>query len=125
MNFHRRPAVANRCRPGSRGMVTAELALGLTVVAMGVVALAWLASVLMVQAQCVDTATEAARHSARGDTAAVQRVRAAAPPGATVTVTRQGQAIVATVRVAARPLGGIAPQVPLTATAQVQLEPGE
>ncbi|WP_051215576.1 TadE family type IV pilus minor pilin [Granulicoccus phenolivorans] len=120
-----RSASASGSGRGDRGMVTAELAVGLTVVAMGVVGLAWLVSVLMLQARCLDTAGETARHSARGDTAAVQRTRAAAPQGATVTVARQGQVIVATVRVTARPLGGIAPQVPLAATAQVHLEPGE
>ena len=64
------------------------------------------------QLECVDAAREAARAGAW-----------AAPAGAAVTVTESGDTIVASVRVAVHPLGGLLPGFDVHATAVAAREP--
>lgn len=79
-------------RRGERGAVTAELALGLPVLAALTVGLVWLLVVAMAQVRAVDAARETARAVVRGDEVshAVELGRVVAPPGAVVEVTRAG-----------------------------------
>lgn len=73
------------------------------------------------QVRCVDAAREAARLTARGDTAAaIAVVRGIAPAGATLRVRRDGDFVVATVRVDATLLPGLT----VSADAVAAVEPG-
>ncbi|WP_306188694.1 MULTISPECIES: TadE family type IV pilus minor pilin [unclassified Streptomyces] len=84
---HRRDRVADQ------GFVTAEAAMVLPVLVLVVTTLVWGLLVVLAQIQCVDAARVGARAAARQDPdGAVTRVaREAAPHGARVTVTRQGE----------------------------------
>jgi hypothetical protein len=88
----------------------------------------WAIAVGGSQVRCIDAARDAARAVARGesDSAAVTAARLAAPPGAQVTVTHEGQTVV--VGVSARiglGKGALAsiPAPTVTASATAQLEP--
>lgn len=107
-----------------RGGATIEVALGLVSLLLATAAGVWLVLLVVLQARIVDTASEVARQEARGDRAAVARAEAAAPSGAVLSRSREEGLAVVTVRLSARPLGA-GPGVPLTARAQVLLEPGE
>lgn len=107
-----------------RGMVTVELALGVAALVLVVAAAVGLVGVALVQGQCWDTAAEVARQAARGDRGAVDQARRDGPRGATVTLAREGELVVVTVRAEARPYGPRSAAVPLSATARVILEPG-
>ncbi|MFI2377291.1 TadE family type IV pilus minor pilin [Streptomyces sp. NPDC018964] len=78
-------------RRADRGFVTAESALVLPVLVMFATALVWGLLVVAAQIQCVDAARAGARAAARQDApdAVVEVTRAAAPPGARVTVSRE------------------------------------
>ncbi len=89
-------------RPGERGAVTAELALGLPLLLAVTIGLVWLLAVGTAQVRVVDGAREAARSLARGDPeqAAFARAEQVAGSGSrvgaaygdgdiTVTVTRE------------------------------------
>ncbi|GAB3715881.1 TadE family type IV pilus minor pilin [Mariniluteicoccus flavus] len=107
-----------------RGMVTAELAMGLIALMLAVAAGIGLIGVALVQGQCWDTASEVARQVARGDRAALDRAKNDAPAGARVTIGRDADVAVVTVRATARPFGPRGPGVDLSATARVVAEPG-
>jgi hypothetical protein len=99
--------VARLRREPSTGAVTAETAVALPALA-AVLALAlWAVGAVNAQLRCVDAARLAARAVARGDdaVAAASRAEAAAPPGATVQVRRDGGLVTVQVR-AERPLLG-------------------
>ncbi|MEV4825447.1 TadE family type IV pilus minor pilin [Micromonospora sp. NPDC049275] len=74
------------------------------------------------QASCLHTAREAALAAARGDSGADGG--RAAPPGAEVSVSVDGDRVQATVRAPVRALGGRLPRVTVVATAVAALEPG-
>lgn len=105
-----------------RGMVTAELAVGLLAVALLISMAAGLAGTLQLQARCVDAASEIARQAARGDDAAVDRAMADVPDGAVVERHREDDVVVVTVRVPVR-LANL-PAFQLSATARTIVEPG-
>ena len=104
-------------------MVTVELAVT-TLAAMALlVMMAWGVYLIVMQLRLVDTAAAVARQAARGDRAAVTRLKAAAPPGASVEVDEKADRVTVTVRLSARPLTDWLVTVPLTAQAQVVPEP--
>ncbi|GGQ30920.1 TadE family type IV pilus minor pilin [Streptomyces mutabilis] len=87
---------ARTCSRGSdRGFVTAETAVVLPVLVVFAMALAWGLLVVAAQIQCVDAARTGARAAARQDPAdAVAEItREAAPRGARVTVSREGDRV--------------------------------
>ncbi|MEU6139962.1 TadE family type IV pilus minor pilin [Streptomyces sp. NPDC047081] len=93
-----------RCERGAdRGFVTAESAVVLPVLVMFATALVWGLLVVAAQIQCVDAARTGARAAARQDPAdaVVEATRRAAPRGAEVTVSREGDQV--RVTVTARP----------------------
>ncbi|WP_328880204.1 TadE family type IV pilus minor pilin [Streptomyces sp. NBC_00299] len=96
-------------RGSDRGFVTAESAVVLPVLVMFAMALVWGLLVVAAQIQCVDAARTGARAAARQDPAdaVIEVTREAAPPGATITVGREGDEV--RVVVVAKPpvLGGI------------------
>ncbi|GGZ85644.1 TadE family type IV pilus minor pilin [Streptomyces echinoruber] len=93
-----------RCeRADDRGFVTAETAVALPVLVLVALALMGGLLAMAAQIQCVDAARTGARAAARQDPAdaVVEVARKAAPPGARVTVTREGDQV--RVVVTARP----------------------
>lgn len=106
-----------------RGMVTLEVALGLLSLTSCLTVVVWLVAVLMAQLQIVDTATVVARQAARGDEAAVTRAEEAALPGAEITTDIDGGMARVTVHYEARPFGPRFLSVPLSARAEVAMEP--
>ena len=69
-------------------MVTAETAVVLPVLVVVLAAAVWLLTCVAAQLRCVDAASSAARAAARGDRSVVAVVRALAPPGARLRITR-------------------------------------
>ncbi|WP_328447745.1 MULTISPECIES: TadE family type IV pilus minor pilin [unclassified Amycolatopsis] len=105
------------------GSVTVEAALGLAGLTVVTVLLLGALTLLTAQLSCTDAAREAARLLARGQPAqAEEAVHQIAPAGATLDVQHTGEEI--TVRVAARPAGGLLPAIDLKATAYALAEPG-
>ncbi|MER6123876.1 TadE family type IV pilus minor pilin [Streptomyces sp. NPDC001795] len=88
-----------------RGFVTAETAVVLPALVLFAMALLWALLAASAQIQCVDAARAGARAAARQEPSRVVRemARQAAPDGARVTVTRQGDLV--HVLVVARPPG--------------------
>jgi hypothetical protein len=84
-----------RCRRNASGMVTAEAALVLPLVAAFALAMVYLVSLAVAEVSTVDAARDAARALARGDdsTHAIDQARATAPAGAKVTVERNGDEV--------------------------------
>jgi hypothetical protein len=105
-------------------MVTAELALGSLFVAAFVMFIAWIVSVLMLYAGCQSTAGEVARQAARGDEAAVALAKKDAPGGSSVKIARDGEQVVVTVVLKAKPWGPLMPSVRLEASATTISESG-
>lgn len=108
---------------GDRGSFTAELAAGLPALTLLLFAGLTAVGAVTTKAQCVDAAREAALAAARGEqgVAAGQR---SGPPGADVTVTVDGDVVVATVRAPVGPLGAHLPTLTVTAKAVAAVEPG-
>ena len=109
-------------------MVTAEAALVLPVLVALTVALAWLVALGVAQVRLVDAAREAARLTARDESAALvqQTALAAAPDGSRVDVHRDGDTWVAEVSAdigVDMPLLGVLPAVGLSASAVSAAEP--
>ncbi len=100
-----------RCerRGRDRGFVTAEAAVVLPALVLFSMALVWALLVAAAQIQCVDAARAGARAAARQDPpdAVAEVARGAAPSGAEVTVSREGDLV--RVAVVAQPpgLGGL------------------
>ena len=119
----RRPATPDPRWCGARGMVTAELAVTTLAAFALLVAMCWGIYLIVTQVRLGDTAAAVARQAARDDRAATAKAKAAAPPGAVVTVERRSEVVTVTVRVIARPLAKWLVAVPLTARAEVVAEP--
>lgn len=87
-------------RAPDRGAATAELVMALPLLAVVTWAMVWLVSLGSTQAELVDAARETARALARGESepVAIARGRDSAPPGTSITITREGSIV----RVAAR-----------------------
>jgi Flp pilus assembly protein TadG len=109
-------------RRRDEGSVTVEAALGLAGLTVVTVLLIAGLTVLTSQLRCTDAAREAARLLARGQPhEAAAAVQAIAPPAASLDVQQAGDAI--TVKVTARPAGGLLPAIDLNATAYAVAEP--
>ena len=114
-----------RCRFArlrNRGMVTAELAIGILTATMVAIALSWGVHLLAVQTECSDVAAQIARAEARGDSAAADEARQRAPSGAKVTVDTSGSGVQAKVAVAVA-FGNLF-AVTVTGDATMPKEPG-
>jgi hypothetical protein len=98
-----------RERRSDRGFVTAESAVVLPVLVMFALALVWGLLVVAAQIQCMDAARTGARAAARQDPedAVVAVTRGVAPPGARVTVTREGELVRVVVVARPRALRGL------------------
>ncbi len=94
-----------RVHAGDGGYVTAEAAVALPALAFFALALLWGLMAASAQIQCVDAARAGARAAARQDppAAAVAAARSAAPRGARIGLTREGDLV--RVRVEARTVG--------------------
>lgn len=119
----RRPVASPRARRNDRGSVTVEMAVGMIAVVLVLLTALTGVSAAVTHLECVDAARQAARAAARGEAGEVVGKRAA-PAGATVVVTTDGDLVRATVRSRTRPLGGLVPRLTLSATAVAQREPG-
>ncbi|MFG1883764.1 TadE family type IV pilus minor pilin [Micromonospora sp. NPDC049102] len=107
---------------GDRGSFTAELAAGLPALLLLLLAGLTATNAVSTQASCLHSAREAALAAARG--AGGEDEQRAAPPGAEVTVTIDGDRVQATVRAPVRALGGRLPRITVVATAVAAVEPG-
>ncbi|MGC4854451.1 TadE family type IV pilus minor pilin [Micromonospora sp. DT4] len=107
---------------GDRGSFTAELAAGLPALLLLLLAGLAATNAVSTQASCLHTAREAALAAARG--AGSEDGQRAAPPGAEVTVSIDGDRVQATVRAPVRALGGRLPRITVVATAVAAVEPG-
>ncbi len=103
-------------------MVTAELAVGLLVVAVVLAGCAWVVSLVVEQTCCADVAAQVARQLARGDQAAAQDAQRKAPSGASVSINQTSSIVTVTLRVSER--FGRLGEVPLVGAASMPLEPG-
>ena len=93
-------------RRDERGMVTAETAAVLPLMAAVTLAMVWLVSVGIAQVQVTDAAREAARAAARGEPAeAASGLARRAAPGSTVELTEDGGRVTARVRDEVEPFG--------------------
>jgi hypothetical protein len=88
-----------------RGSVTAEIAVALPALVLVIAVALWGVSVAAAQVACVDAARAGARAAARGEPLPAVRsvVARAAPPGARVTIRRDGELTEVSVRVELRP----------------------
>lgn len=119
----RRVGARRSATRGDRGSVTVELAVGLPVVVLILLATLAGVSAVTTKLECVDAARQAARAAARGEPGEAAGKRAA-PAGATVVISVEGDLVRATVRSRSRPLGGLVPSLHMSATAVAQREPG-
>jgi hypothetical protein len=92
-----------------------------------VIGLGWMLSLALTEVRVVDAARETARAAARDEstTAAVARGRAVAPEGASITLSRSGDSVVAQVRAEVRCPGGLLgflPPVPVSSRAVAATE---
>ena len=104
-------------------MVTAELAVTILAAFSVLVMMAWAVHVIVLQVRCADVAAAVARQAARHDRAAESRTRAAAPAGASITVSRGPGLVSVSVQVTARPGAPWLPGIPLRAKAEAVPEP--
>ena len=97
-----------------RGAVTAEAAAVLAVLVAVTLGLVWCISLVVAQVRVVDGAREVARLGARGESeaTAVAAGRRVAPDGARVTLRRDGDTVVAEIRLRVRGPGGIFRHLP-------------
>ncbi|MGH3449045.1 MAG: TadE family type IV pilus minor pilin [Nocardioidaceae bacterium] len=111
---HSVAAVIGRRRRADDGMVTAEAAVTLPVVAIFVLALVWLLSVGVAQVRTVDAARDAARAIARGDDpdAAVDAAERTAPDSAQVSFSEGNGTVTVTVSTDARAPGWLLVPLP-------------
>ncbi|MER7330627.1 MULTISPECIES: TadE family type IV pilus minor pilin [unclassified Micromonospora] len=106
-----------------RGSFTAELAAGLPALLLLLLAGLTAVNAVGTRAGCLHAAREAALAASRGEDGVAAAGRAA-PAGAEVTVTVDGQRVTATVRGPVRALGTRLPRITVTATAVAAVEPG-
>lgn len=119
----RRLRVLGRTAGGDRGSFTAELAAGLPALLLLLLAGLTAVNAVSAQAGCLHAAREAALAAARGADGSAEGGRAA-PPGAAVSVSVEGDRAHATVRAPVRTLGGRLPRITVVATAVAAVEPG-
>lgn len=106
------------------GMVTAELAACLPVLAIAVLAGFAALSVADQQVRVQDAASEVARAEARGDPAGAARLFAqTAPSGSTFTLATASGQVTATVRLTVRPFGGVIGSYTVSERAVAAIEP--
>jgi len=86
-------------RLGQRGMVTAELAIGILSATMVAICLAWAINLLAVHTECSDAAAQIARAEARGDAPASAQAKGHVPSGAEINIDQTGSQVVVTVDV--------------------------
>lgn len=124
------PTQHRHCSRAERGSVTAEAAFVfpvlLAVLALGL----WLVGTVITNVRCIDAARDTARAVARGESleSARQLGERAAPPGATIAITRQDVTVrVEVVATASKPRGLLAalPHPTPKATAVIQTEPDQ
>jgi Flp pilus assembly protein TadG len=106
-----------------RGSFTAELAAGLPALMLLLFAGLTAVGAVTTKAQCVDAAREAALAASRGAPGGAAGERAG-PAGAEVSVSIEGDTVVATVRAPVRALGGLLPSMTVAARAVAAVEPG-
>src|SRR5688572_29897092 len=113
-------------RRGEAGMVTAETAVVLPVLLLVLAGAVAAVTLVGAQLRCVDAAREAARAAARGEDSAVvvDLARRAAPEGAAVSLSREGEQVRVTVTVRPEPLGAVPLGVTVSADAVALVEPG-
>jgi Flp pilus assembly protein TadG len=106
-------------------MVTAETAVVLPVLLFVLAGAVAAVTVLGAQLRCVDAAREGARAAARGEDVATVRglVLRAAPDGASVSVTRNGEDVRVGVSSRIAPLGAVPLDIEVSAEATARLEP--
>ena len=114
-------------RRSQRGMVTAEAALVIPLVAAFAMVLAWMVSVVIAEVQVVDASRDAARALARGDEeqTAVAAALATAPDGAAVAIAGSGGQVTVHVTAQAEAPGWLLvplPSVALSSESTVAVE---
>lgn len=114
---------ARRAR-GDRGSATAELAVALPALVVFLGAALGAVSAVTAKLECVDAAREAAISAARGADGVAAGLRHA-PPGASVRLVTDGDAVRATVTGRVRPWGGRLPGITVVGDATAALEPGQ
>ncbi|MBQ0902693.1 TadE family type IV pilus minor pilin [Micromonospora sp. U21] len=115
--------VADRTAGGDRGSFTAELAAGLPALLLLLLTGLTAVNAVSTRASCLHAAREAALAAARGADGSADGPRAA-PPGAAVSVSIDGDRAQATVRAPVRALGSRLPRITVVATAVAAVEPG-
>jgi TadE-like protein len=110
-------------RAADRGSATAELAVGLPVVVLLLVAGLTAVNAVATQLRCVDAAREAALAASRGEPGEAAG-RRSAPDGAAVTVEVRGDVVHAQVRAPVRSLGGLIGGLTVSGDAVAAVEPG-
>ena len=80
-------------RRNRRGMVTVELAVGLLAAGLACVLACLVINLVVIQTRCGDVAAQLARQLARGDQAQADAVRASAPRGSRIVVTKSGSEV--------------------------------
>ncbi|WP_141704336.1 TadE family type IV pilus minor pilin [Planobispora rosea] len=116
-----------RVRDSSRGSVTAETAVVLPALIVILAAGLWAVAVVEAQLECADAARSGARAASRGEPLEWVRdgVRAAAPVGARVKITRDAGRARVEVSAGVRPRWGLSlPEVAVRAVAVSAVEPG-
>ena len=86
-------------RGNQRGIVTVELAAGLTMAVVLTIFLVALSLLGVAQAACAESSAQLARQAARGDEALLQEARDRAPEGARVSLDRDTEGVTARVSV--------------------------
>jgi hypothetical protein len=122
----RRARVTRPVRSGERGSVTAETAVAFPALVVVLAVALWGVSAAAAQVACVDAARAGARAAARGEPASAVRaaVLRAAPPRASISISRDPLTTRVVVRAAARPpLRGLFPALRLRAQAVAATEP--
>jgi hypothetical protein len=103
--------------------VTAELAACLPVLVLVLAVALTAVAAVGARVRVQDAAREAARAAARGDCTAARRLALQLAPGARVELQASGADVVAEVRLAVHPLGGILPGIVLDERAVAAAEP--
>lgn len=115
MAINKRPALK------SRGMVTAELAVGILAACVVTAILVWAISLIGLQAVCSDIASQVARFEARGDKQSAAAAKAKAPHDSVIQIERSADEVAVTVSTK-RSLGVLG-SVPVRAEVAQPLEP--
>lgn len=90
-------AINNQLTTNDRGMVTAELAVGILAACVVTTLLVWAISLIGLQAVCSDIASQMARFEARGDNQSAAAVKTKAPRDSVIEVERKAGEVSVTV----------------------------